>query len=100
MAGLADGSLYLGGGDPFCVLSWSVSGFSWSDTQPARYRRLHPVLQSGCVHYVTCSVHRSSLLINCTTALGCRGRAPATQVACLRCWGDAVGTPLLILSIA
>jgi hypothetical protein len=62
MAGLADGGLYLGGGDHCCVLSWSVYGFSWSDTEPARYRRLHPGLQSGCVHYVICSVRGSNLI--------------------------------------
>ena len=44
VVGLADRGLYLGGGDPFCVLSRSVPGCSWPDTQPARYRRLHPVL--------------------------------------------------------
>ena len=42
MAGVADGGLCLGGGDHCCVLSWSVSGCSWPDTQPTRYRRASP----------------------------------------------------------
>src|SRR5215207_4354894 len=85
VVGLADRGLYLGGGDDCCVLSGSADGRSWPDTQPARDRGSHPHLQSALVHHVSCSVPCSSLLIICAAAPGRRGRAPAAQVACLRC---------------
>src|SRR5215213_8717103 len=55
-------------------------------------------ITKSCVHHESYSVHRSSLLIVYTTSPGCRSRAPATQMACLRSWGVGCRhTPLYCL---